>query len=141
MSSREDVIAAARGWLGTPFVHMGDVKGEGVDCAMLLVRVYCDLGLVTPFDPRPYAQHWYLHQDEERYLAHFLKRAHRVKTPKPADLALYRVGRCVSHGAIVVEDGLAVHAYAVTRRVELISLEELSRARGFEFHSYWSVFP
>ena len=43
---RAAVVAAARSWIGTPYHHAADVKGVGVDCAMLLVRVYSDLGLI-----------------------------------------------------------------------------------------------
>ena len=52
---------------------------------MLLVRVYCDLGLVAPFDPRPYTRDWMLHRDEERYLGFLLARAREVVSePGPA---------------------------------------------------------
>ena len=47
---------------------LADIPGVGVDCAMMLVRVFCDLGLVEPFDPRPYTRDWMLHRDDERYL-------------------------------------------------------------------------
>jgi hypothetical protein len=30
-----------------------DLKGVGVDCGMLIVRVFVDTGLCAPFDPRP----------------------------------------------------------------------------------------
>jgi len=48
------VLDEARAWIGTPYHHAADKKGVGVDCAMLPVRVYCDLGIVPMFDPRPY---------------------------------------------------------------------------------------
>ena len=35
---------------------------------MLLVRVFCDLGLCDPFDPRPYASDWHLHRGESAIL-------------------------------------------------------------------------
>ena len=78
---RAAVVAAARSWLGTPYHHAADVRGAGVDCAMLLVRVYCDLGLVEPFDPRPYTRDWFLHRDEERYLGFLLARSREVARP------------------------------------------------------------
>jgi len=51
---REKIVAEARSWIGTPYHNCADIKGVGVDCGMLLVRVFVDLGLVEPFDPRPY---------------------------------------------------------------------------------------
>ncbi len=78
---RKDVVAEARSWLGTPYHHAADVKGHGVDCAMLLVRVYCDLRPDRTFDPRPYTRDWFLHRDEERYLGFLLERAREVRSP------------------------------------------------------------
>ena len=83
---RRRVVAAARSWIGTPYHHAADVKGAGVDCAMLLVRVFCDLGLVEPFDPRPYTRDWHLHRGEERYLGFLLDRAHEVARRDAGDV-------------------------------------------------------
>ncbi len=114
--ARAAVVAEARGWLGTPYHHAADVRGPrgGVDCVMLLVRVFCDLGLVEPFDPRPYVKDWFLHRSEERYLAGLFSRAHEVATPALGDVALFRLGRCYAHGGIVSKLGplSIIHAYA-----------------------------
>ena len=40
-----------------------------------------DLGLVEPFDPRPYTRDWMLHRDDERYLGFLLARARLVEAP------------------------------------------------------------
>src|SRR5271165_5717227 len=118
-AARAAVVAAARAWIGTPYHHAADVKGRGVDCAMLLVRVYCDLGLIEPFEPRPYTRDWMLHRDEERYLGFLLARARAVAEARPADVILFRVGRCYAHGGIItIADPLTiVHAYAPSRGV------------------------
>jgi len=93
-AARAAGVAAAREWIGTPYRHMADLRGIGCDCAMLLVRVYCDLGLVEPFDPRPYPRDWMFHRSEERYLRFLLDRATAVAAPQPADIILFRFGRC-----------------------------------------------
>jgi len=98
---RSKIIAEARSWIGTPYHNCADIKGVGCDCGMLLVRVFVDLKLVPPFDPRPYAADWHLHRGEERYLDALLSRASRVDAPKPGDVMLFRVGRCYSHGGVV----------------------------------------
>ena len=95
------VVTEARSWIGTPYHHAADVKGHGVDCAMLLVRVYCDLGLVEPFDPRPYTRDWFLHRSEERYLGFLLGARTRFAMPGLGDIVLFRIGRCFAHGGIV----------------------------------------
>ncbi|MFT4097057.1 MAG: hypothetical protein QM651_08020 [Rhodoblastus sp.] len=99
--TRGRVVAEARGWLGTPYHHCADIRGVGVDCGMLLVRVFVDTGLVAPFDPRPYTHDWMMHRSEERFLSSLMARSRPVETPQPGDVALWKVGRCYSHGAIV----------------------------------------
>jgi NlpC/P60 family putative phage cell wall peptidase len=140
---RAAVVAAAREWIGTPYHHAADVKGVGVDCAMLLVRVYCDLGLCPPFDPRPYTRDWFLHRDEERYLGFLLERSRQVATPGDGDVVLFRMGRCFAHGAIVVkaEPLTIVHAFAPARCVVeddvRRSAELAARLKHAKFASYW----
>src|SRR5260370_20909324 len=109
---------------------------------MLLVLVYCDLGLIRPFDPRPYTRDWMLHRDDERYLGFLLDRARMVSEPKPGDVILCRFGRCFSHGGIVTKaDPLTiVHAFAPVR----LAIEEAvarngdlaGRLSGARFASY-----
>ena len=108
------MVAEARSWIGTPYHHAADVKGHGVDCAILLVRVYCDLGLVEPFDPRPYTRDWFLHRNEERYLGFLLARSNEVRAPALGDIILFRIGRCFAHAGIVsrVDPLTIIHAFA-----------------------------
>jgi cell wall-associated NlpC family hydrolase len=130
------VVAEARSWIGTPYHHMADVKHHGVDCAMLLVRVYCDTGIAPSFDPRPYQQHFYLHHTDERYLAWVAKYTRRVEHAKPGDLAIYRFGRAAGHGAIIVDDTYMIHSYAPAGRVEFVE-RRAPLIRG-ELDSLWS---
>lgn len=46
LASRAEVIAEARAWLGTPFVHQGRAIGVGADCAGLVAGVAIRLGLL-----------------------------------------------------------------------------------------------
>ncbi len=110
---RSAVVAEARKWILTPY-HVGaDVRGAGVDCGMLIVRIFVDLGLVPPFDPRPYPPDWMLHRDDEKYLRFFTEHCTRVAAPRPGDLALFRYGRAYSHGGVVtaIDPVTIVHAY------------------------------
>lgn len=97
------IVDEARRWMDTPYRHQADVLGVGVDCAMILVRVFCELGLVPRIDPRPYATDWHLHRSEEKYLGWVQDYATKVDEPQPGDVALFRFGRCLSHGGIVDE--------------------------------------
>jgi cell wall-associated NlpC family hydrolase len=89
---------------------MGRVKAGGVDCGMLLLEVYHEACLIPHIEPEPYPPDWALHRSEEKYLGWVQQYAHPVDTPKPGDLALYQVGRCISHGAIVVAWPQIIHA-------------------------------
>ena len=113
---REKIIAEARSWIGTPYHNCADIKGVGVDCGMLLVRVFVDLKLCPPFDPRPYSPDWHLHQEEERYLAFVGDRGAKITgdLAQPGDVMVFRYGRCYSHGAIItaVKPLTIVHASA-----------------------------
>lgn len=100
----EAIVAEARRWLRTPYHPMGDVLGVGVDCAMLPVRVFTALGLLpADVEPRPYPPDWHLHRSDEKFLGWVERFAVPVDDPQPGDLALFKFGRCLSHGGIVCD--------------------------------------
>ncbi len=141
---RAVLVAEARSWLGTPYHHAADVKGVAVDCAMILVRIYVDLGFCEPFDPRPYTHDWMLHRDEERYLGFLIDRTREIDRARvgPGDIILFRYGRCYSHGGIVtkVDPLTIVHAFAPARHVieDRVETCELGlRLKDAIFASYW----
>jgi cell wall-associated NlpC family hydrolase len=115
-------VAEALTWLGTPWHHEGGVKGAGVDCAMLLVRVFGAVGLIPDIDPRPYPIDHMLHSPDERFLGWLQRYATEVlnvTTPRPGDVLIYKVGRCFSHAAIVTQWPCVVHAFRDERAVVL----------------------
>jgi cell wall-associated NlpC family hydrolase len=144
-AERAAVVAEARSWIRTPWVHQADVKGAGVDCAMLLARVYINVGLVPLFDPRPYPADWYLHRSEERFLGVLLARSHQVKKPEAGDVVMFRVGRCFSHGAIVTRaDPLTiVHSFQPVGSVieEEVARNKLLKIEIALYASYWGEAP
>lgn len=55
MPTREDIVAEARSWLGTPYLHQARLKGVGVDCAGLVIGVCKNVGILPPdFDVKGY---------------------------------------------------------------------------------------
>lgn len=55
MTTRADIVATVRGYLGTPFAHMGRAPGAVLDCAGLIICALRDLNLVAAdFDVPPY---------------------------------------------------------------------------------------
>lgn len=135
---RQRVVANALTWVGTPFRHAQCVKGRGVDCAMSLIEWFSSQGVIDRFDPRPYPASWFLHRGEERFLEGIAKYADPLPAgdePRPADIALYRYGRCVSHGALIVDETFVVHACAAARQVERRERSALLEALA----GYWRV--
>jgi len=124
MDLRKRIVEEAYSWLGTPYHHQAMVKGAGVDCAMILVAIYREAGLLpADFDPRPYPQDWHLHRDEERYLGWVLKVCHETDTPQLGDVAVWKFGRTFSHGAVYVGDNKIIHSY-IGRGVVLDELDQ-----------------
>lgn len=55
--TRADIVAAARGWIGTPFHHQARLLGVGVDCIQHVIAVAEQLGSVPQgFNIEPYAR-------------------------------------------------------------------------------------
>lgn len=143
-SQRHRVVLEARTWLRTPYINHGRVKGAGVDCAQLLLAVYDAVGLVPAPDVGRYAPDWHLHRSEEQYLGWVERYCVRVLEPRAGDVALFRFGRCVSHGGIISDGGWRdnrpprmIHSYNGSGVLE----EELIPQGALmpRLDSYWSL--
>ena len=111
-AGRRRAVDEAISWVGTPYHHQGRVKGGGVDCGQFLALVFEGAGITPEIVPEDYPHDWHLHRSEERYLGIVETYAHRIEGPPlPGDIVLYRWGRCISHGAIVVDWPVVVHSY------------------------------
>ncbi len=147
---RRRVVEEALSWQRTPYHHMGRVKGAGVDCLTLLACTFENAGLLPRIDIPHYPKDWMHHRDAERYLEGLLQYAVEIDGPPlPGDIVLWKFGRCFSHGAIVVEWPIVVHACA-GRNVSIEDAEaaawlthigevseESGKPRPKRFFSYW----
>ncbi len=52
------VVQAARGWLGTPYVHQASTKAAGTDCLGLLRGVWREVYGTEPEAVPPYSSDW-----------------------------------------------------------------------------------
>ena len=107
------------------------MKGHGVDCAMILIRVYCDLGIVEKFDPRPYTRDWFMHRGEEKYpTGHLFGHSKEVRDPGLGDIVVFQIGPFYGHAGIVsrMEPFSIIHAFAPAGRVVEDIVETSSRA-------------
>ena len=134
---RARVVQAAREWLGTPYHHRGAIRGVGTDCGMSLIKVFAQAGVIQEFDPGPYPMDWMLHQGEERYLGIVERFAKPTDKPKPGDIALFKFGRCISHGGIIVGWPEIVHAYKEAGCMVLDNVDANPRLKS-HLVGFWS---
>jgi NlpC/P60 family putative phage cell wall peptidase len=143
LEQRKAVIAEAHTWIGTPYAHMGSLKGVGVDCAMILREVYGKvLSWMKDIHIAYYPPDWHLHQADERYLNMVRQYADEVEEPEPGDIVVVKFGRAYAHGAIVVDYPTVIHAYANAR---LVVLEDFKANKEIDtrkklFFSPWKKF-
>jgi len=108
--SPDEIIAAARECLGTPFRHQGRLPGVGLDCAGVAVHVARRLGLV-PQDSGHYGR---LPVDGQlqRQLDQqpFLRQRASASDRLPGDLLLMRFTGEPQHLAILAH-GTMIHAW------------------------------
>lgn len=104
------LVAEAKTWLKTPWHHEGKIKGAGVDCGQILIEIYVACGLIERPIVDSYPADWALHRGEERYLQVVERYCHLVDVPLPGDLVVYRQGKTFSHGGLVIEWPLIIHA-------------------------------
>lgn len=58
MGNAKALVAAARGWIGTPYLHQASTKGAGTDCLGLIRGIWRELIGHEP-EPLPaYSQDW-----------------------------------------------------------------------------------
>lgn len=112
---RAEIVAAARGWIGTPYRHQASRKGAGCDCLGLVRGVWRELIGPEPDAPPPYTPDWAEALGEETLLA--AARRHLIEIPHGAaragDVLIFRMGMGVpaKHCAIVGSEGQIIHAY------------------------------
>jgi NlpC/P60 family putative phage cell wall peptidase len=135
VGERRRVIAEAEDWLGTPYHHMGRLKGVGCDCLTLLAGVYHASGLIPALDIPFYPPDWHLHRSAERYISGLVRHACEVEAAKPGDVALFKFGRCFSHGAIVTGWPHLIHAWHAGGVIRGDATQPLLAGRPVRFFS------
>lgn len=137
MPTRQDVVSEALSWLKTPYHHHAQVKGVGVDCGQLLIGVYGAAGVLAARAVVDYAHDWHLHHSDELFVGHVMSFG-AVETDSPAmgDIAVYKFGRCFSHGAILVSETAVVHSYIGMGTVLCGAGEEPLHGREVRFFTF-----
>lgn len=122
--SRAAIVAAARGWIGTPYRHQGSLKGAGADCLGLIRGVWRELYGTEPEPMVPYSASWAeetrretLFEAAARHMPRLgddsLNGERLLARVQSGDLILIRVRDRgpAKHAAILSAPGCIVHAY------------------------------
>jgi len=130
MTGRADIVRVARGYLGTPFHHMGREPGVALDCAGVLICVARELGLVVPdFDVPSYVMQPDGHSLLQWCDAH-MRRVSRARM-QPGDAVVVKSGVRPQHLALIAELNGAptiIHASNLPRARRVV--EDLLRFRA-----------
>ena len=110
-ATRQRVVDEALSWLKTPYAHNKALKGYAADCALFPLAVYEATGVLTPGPVPEYSPQWFLHHSEELYMNTVISRgAVETEALDPGNFLLWRVGRCYSHGGIIIKWPVIIHA-------------------------------
>jgi cell wall-associated NlpC family hydrolase len=118
--SREEAVAVARSWVGTPYVLGGRIRGAGCDCATLLAEYAVGCGFAPRENIALYSHDWFANTSEERYKFAMMRYAkptieavcRGTVEAKPGCIALFKVvrARVYNHGAIITKWPMMIHA-------------------------------
>jgi NlpC/P60 family putative phage cell wall peptidase len=145
--TRDQIVAEARTWIGTPFVHQAHLKGIGADCLGMVAGVAVALGI---YPPDSWATIWkpragyglVPHGGElEAVCQEYLLPLQSM--PHPGDVALMRFAQEPQHLGIITpyqHGGLAmVHAYSRAGRVVEHRMAQVWEARVWGYFRFPGV--
>lgn len=121
------IVAAARGWIGTPYLHQASCKGAGTDCLGLVRGVYREVFGREPETPPPYTPDWAEAPGEDGIVRETMAEAarrHLVEIEaggaRAGDVVLFRMRPRgpAKHAAILADEGRMIHAWSGRAVVE-----------------------
>ena len=115
MRDADAIVAEARAWIGTPYLHQASLKGVGCDCLGLLRGVWRAVVGEEPEAPAPYTPDWA--EAGRRDTLVEAARRHLVEVEsrdiRPGDILLFRWrdGLPAKHCAIATAPDRMIHAH------------------------------
>ena len=134
---REQILAAAKDWIDTPYQHQASVKGAGCDCLGLIRGVWRGVYGDEPLSMPAYTPDWAEALGEET----LLDATKQCLTPiandtiRPGDILLFRMAPNVpcKHIAILSAQDRIIHAYWGRAVVESYLVPYWTRRHAFSF--------
>lgn len=135
---RREIIEEALSWKGTPYHHMGRVKGAGVDCGMFLLEVFERARLIEHIEIPYYPFDIAANSENPLYLDWIRRYGKEVSREAiPGDVIIYRFpgSKVPHHAAILIDEEYIIHSYLKQGVV-------LSNRRGYQRYeigvfSFW----
>ena len=132
---RAEIVAEARGWIGTPYCHQASRKGAGSDCLGLVRGLWRAFLGAEPERAPPYSPDWAEALGAETLLD-AARRHMREIAPVEAragDVLLFRMGLYGGHVGLATAHAAygvpaVLHAYAPHRRVVEQPMDDALRA-------------
>ena len=128
--NRQDVVAAARSWIGTPYHHQASLIGVGADCLGLVRGIYRTITGSEAPDIPSYSRDWDEATGHESMLD--AARAHLVERDRglalPGDVLIFRVRY----------PGIAKHAAILATPATMIHAMEGATVTEVPYSSWWS---
>lgn len=117
--SRQKIVASARAWLGTPYVHQASARGAGADCLGLVRGLYTELLGREAEAPPPYTPDWNERRPCEEPLLNAARR-HLVEAQNrngafiAGQVLVFRIVKTgpAKHCGVVTAHDQFIHAYA-----------------------------
>jgi NlpC/P60 family putative phage cell wall peptidase len=115
MIARAAVLAEAREWIGTPYLHQASAKQAGCDCLGLVRGVWRALHGAEPEAIPAYTPDWAERAGAETLHAAARRNLHEIGVcaARPGDVLLFRMHAQapMKHAAILETEDRILHAY------------------------------
>ena len=132
------VVAAARGWLGTPYHDQASRRGVGCDCLGLARGVWREVVGDEPLPVPPYSRDWgeIGHREVLAEAAAAIMLPADPSCPEAGMLLIFRMrrGAVGKHCGIATDGGTFIHGYERLGVIEEPLTEAWRRRIAFAFH-------
>jgi len=107
------IVAAARSWIGRPYLHQASLRGVGCDCLGLLRGVWRDVVGREPERPGPYTPDWAEAGGSETLIAAASRHLVEVSEISAGCVLVFRwrAGLPAKHCAIATSPSTMIHAH------------------------------
>lgn len=128
--TREEIVAEARSWIDTKWVHQACLKNVAADCVGLIRGVYEGITGHVVTVSMDYPATWHLFKAEERLYTEVKRYLEEIsdKEARPGDVLLFGFGKGPAHHAgIMATTDTFIHAWADVGKVTETRLDDFWR--------------